>query len=285
MLYRPQPAKLTPKKTYTSSSACGRTNAPGGATRCAACYNGTVDGVINFNKAGGITSAKALYKVRAITGQRKSGHAGTLDPGAAGVLVLCLGRATKLVERIMDQPKVYRATARLDVTSESLDAGRPLVPVSITRAPTLDELRSALNSFEGVIEQIPPNISAVKVAGVPAYKRAHRDQPLNLNPRSVRVYRLRLRAYDFPTMNFEMSCGRGTYVRSLIRDLGRLLGTGGCLTSLVRLRVGPFRIDDAWSLEDLAGESDPSSYLIDLEQANSALESPEFPVDSSWQLA
>ena len=244
-----------------------------------------MDGIINFNKAGGITSAKALYKVRAITGQRKSGHAGTLDPGASGVLVLCLGRATKLVERIMDQPKVYRATARLDVTSESFDSDRPLVPVSVLREPTYDELRFALNSLEGVIDQIPPDISAVKVAGVPAYKRARRDQPLNLKPRSVRIDYLRVHAYDYPAIDFEMSCGRGTYVRSVIRDLGLQLGTGGCLTSLVRLRVGPFAIDDAWTLEALSRESEPSSCLISLSQAGHVLQAPEFSKTSSWQLA
>ena len=243
-----------------------------------------MDGLINFHKPVGITSAKALYKARAITGQRKSGHAGTLDPGASGVLVLCLGRATKLVERIMDQPKVYRATARLDVTSESFDADRPLVPVPVARVPTHEELRLALDSFEGVIDQIPPDISAVKVDGVPAYKRARRDQPLNLKPRSVRVYGLHVHAYDFPTIDFEMSCGRGTYVRSLIRDLGRRLGTGGCLTSLVRLRVGPFPLDHSWTLNALSLESNPSSYLIDFPKADRLLQSVEPTMSSRYLL-
>lgn len=230
-----------------------------------------MDGIINFNKPVGITSAKALYKVRTITHQRKSGHAGSLDPNASGVLVLCMGRATKLVEQVMNQPKVYRAVARLDVTSDSFDSDRPLMPVPVARPPTPDELRSALLSFEGAIEQTPPDISAVKVGGVPAYKRARRNQPLELKPRQVHVYWLHLRSYDFPNLDFEMCCGRGTYVRALIRDLGQRLNTGGCLTSLVRLRVGPFAIAEAWTL-DAMRDADPAAYLIELPRAVSLLD-------------
>ncbi len=231
-----------------------------------------MDGIINFNKPIGVTSAKALYKVRSIVRERKSGHAGTLDPAATGVLVLCLGRATKLVERVMDQPKAYRTTARLDVTSESFDSDRPLQPVAVRSVPTIDQLQSALRSFEGVIEQVPPAISAVKVGGVPAYKRAGGHAPLELKARTVRIYWLHLHAYAFPTIDIEMCCGRGTYVRSLIRDLGVQLETGGCLTSLVRLRVGPFSVDDAWTLDSLAA-AESSSYLVGIDSAIATLAS------------
>ncbi len=227
----------------------------------------TLDGIINLHKPTGITSAKALYRVRAITGQRKSGHAGTLDPGASGVLVLCLGRCTKLVEAVMDQPKVYRSTARLDVTSESFDADRPLIPVPIDRPPLPEEVLEACRSFEGEIEQIPPNISAVKIGGIPAYKLARRDEPLKLRPRLARIYWLHVHRFDFPTLDFEVCCGRGTYVRALIRDLGERLGTGGCLTSLVRRVVGPFSLDDAWSIESLRDEPDPNAYVMDPDAA------------------
>jgi tRNA pseudouridine55 synthase len=231
-----------------------------------------LDGIINLNKPIGITSAKALYRVRSITGQRKSGHAGTLDPGASGVLVLCLGRATKLVELIMDQPKVYRATARLDVTSESFDTDRPTVPVEVVEIPTLDRVRAACAGLEGLIEQVPPQISAVKVGGQPAYKRAFRQQPVQLKARPVRVYWIHLHHCEWPQIDFEVSCGRGTYVRSLIRDLGARLGTGGCLTSLVRRRAGPFTEDDAWSIEALRQAAGPEEYLIDLDRARALLE-------------
>ena len=232
----------------------------------------TLDGIINLHKPIGITSAKALYRVRSITGQRKSGHAGTLDPGASGVLVLCLGRATKLVESIMDQPKVYRATARLDVTSESLDADSPLVSVRCDAVPSLDQIADVVQSFEGEILQVPPRISALKIAGVPAYKRARQGQPFDLAARPVRVYWLCLHAYKWPTLDFEVCCGRGTYVRSLIRDLGERLGTGGCLTSLVRSRVGPFCIDAGWSFETLETAASAADYILGLEKARELLD-------------
>jgi len=225
-----------------------------------------VDGLINFHKPVGITSAKALYRVRTITRERKSGHAGTLDPAASGVLILCLGKATKLVERLMDQPKVYRTTARLDVTSESFDSDRPLHPVAVDAPPTIDQVRTALSSFEGTIEQVPPTISAVKVGGVPAYKRTARDEVVALKPRPVRVDWIRLHSYGWPTIDFEMCCGRGTYVRSIVRDLGLALGTGGCLTSLIRTRIGPFTIEDAWTFDRLEGAL-PADYLIPLDRA------------------
>ena len=129
-----------------------------------------MDGLIILNKPPGITSAKVLYRVRKVTGQRKSGHAGTLDPAAEGVLILCLGAATKLVEQLMDQPKLYRATARLDVTSDSFDSDRPLQPVQVDRVPEPAEVGAAMRQFEGEILQVPPAVSALKIGGRPAYK-------------------------------------------------------------------------------------------------------------------
>jgi len=230
-----------------------------------------VDGIITLHKPIGITSAKALYRVRAITGERKSGHAGTLDPAASGVLVLCLGKATKLVESIMDQAKVYRATARLDVTSESFDSDRPLTTAEVTTIPTIEAVRAVCAGFEGAIEQVPPQISAVKVGGVPAYKRRAGDGPMVLAARAVTIYWLHIHALAWPTLDFEMCCGRGTYVRSLIRDLGQRLGSGGCLTSLTRSQVGPFTVENSWSIESLAAAAGLSEYLLDTQSARTAL--------------
>ncbi|NOS99925.1 MAG: tRNA pseudouridine(55) synthase TruB, partial [Phycisphaerales bacterium] len=178
------------------------------------------DGVIVLWKPVGISSARAVYRVRSITGVRKSGHAGALDPGAEGVLIVCQGKATRLVERIMALPKVYRAAARLDVTSESLDSDSPLTPVPVGAEPSEDQVRGALARFVGTIEQAPPRISAVKIGGVPAYKRARRGEDVAPRPRPVRIDSIRLDRYVWPTMAFEMACGRGTYVRSLVRDVG-----------------------------------------------------------------
>jgi tRNA pseudouridine55 synthase len=232
-----------------------------------------LDGIINLNKPVGITSAKALYRVRSLTGQRKSGHAGTLDPAASGVLVLCLGKATKLVESIMGLVKVYRATARLDVTSESHDGDRPITPVEVAEAPSAEVVRTACTAFEGLIDQVPPQISAVKVGGQPAYKRTRRDRPVALAPRPVHIHWLHVHAFDWPVLEFELCCGRGTYVRSLIRDLGAKLGTGGCLVALERRRVGPFIVNEAWTLESIGDATGPEAYVLDIEHARRMLES------------
>jgi tRNA pseudouridine55 synthase len=237
-----------------------------------------MDGLINLNKPTGITSAKALYRVRKITRVRKSGHAGTLDPAASGVLVLCLGKATKLVEMLMDQPKVYRATARLDVTSESFDSDRPLVAVPVAAPPDEASVRAACRRFEGVIEQVPPAISAVKVGGRPAYKRSRRGETLELRPRPVHIHWLHVHRYQWPVLEFELACGRGTYVRALVRDLGITLNTGGCLTALTRAAVGPLRLEDARTFEDLENASGPEEYLIPLEHARGLLAADPAPV-------
>ena len=237
-----------------------------------------MDGLINLFKPKGITSAKALYRVRRITGVRKSGHAGTLDPGAEGVLVLCLGKGTKLVERIMDQPKVYRATARLDVTSESFDSDSKLTAVDVAAVPSREDVIRALASFEGRIQQVPPRISAVKLGGRPAYKRARTGETLDLAPRAVTIYWLVVHTYDWPTLDFALACGRGTYVRSVVRDLGAALSTGGCLTSLTRTAVGPFASSEGWTFDGLEASGDPADYLIPLEGAIRLLDRRPIPI-------
>ena len=229
-----------------------------------------MDGIINFHKPTGITSAKALYRVRKISGQRKSGHAGTLDPAAEGVLVLCLGKATKLVESLMDQPKVYRATARLDVTSESFDSDRPLHAVDVRTIPDVDDVRAAAVALEGTIQQLPPAISALKVGGRPSYKLQKAGRLPELKPRAVHVYWLHIHTYTWPTLEFSVACGRGMYVRALIRDLGTSLDTGGCLTALTRTAVGPFHVDQAWSFESLE-QAPADSYVVPLERARELL--------------
>lgn len=226
-----------------------------------------MDGIINLYKPTGITSAKALYRVRKITGVRKSGHAGSLDPAAAGVLILCQGKATKLVEQIMDLPKVYRATGRLDVTSESYDSDRPLKEVVVDSSPSEDQVRAAFAELEGEVDQVPPRISAIKVGGVPSYKLSTRDGVAPLKSRKVRIYWMHVHRYAWPVVDFEMCCGRGTYVRSVIRDVGLRLGTGGCLTGLVRKAVGPFTFDEAWTFERLESAGAGSTCVIPLAQS------------------
>ncbi len=231
-------------------------------------------GIINLNKPKGITSAKALYRVRRTTRVKKSGHAGTLDPMATGVLLLCQGRATKLVERLMDQPKVYRTTARLDVTSDSFDAEQPLIDVPIRATPTLAQIHEILAGFEGTISQIPPRYSAIKLGGLPAYKTVGMENAPEIKPKSVTVYWMHLHAFDWPTIDFEVACGRGTYIRSLIRDIGERLSTGGCLTSLARTAVGPFNLENAWTFDGIESAAEGDPYLTPIEKVIEWLDVP-----------
>jgi tRNA pseudouridine55 synthase len=210
-----------------------------------------MDGLLNTFKPTGITSAKFLYRVRKVTGIRKSGHAGTLDPAADGVLLIGVGKGTKLTETLMDLPKVYTASARLDVTSSSFDSDRPLAPVTVGEIPTRDEIDAAAQAFVGAIEQVPPAVSALKVGGRPAYKQDPAKMAERLAPRPVQIYWLKVTRYDWPTLDFAVACGRGTYVRALIRDWGQALNAGGCLTSLRRTAVGPFTAENALGIQDL----------------------------------
>lgn len=164
----------------------------------------------------------------------------------------------------MDLPKVYRATARLDLVSKGFDSEKVTEPARVERVPSENEVRQTLAALEGWIDQVPPSFSAVKISGVPAYKLARRGRVPDLSPRRVRVYWIHLWRYAWPELDFEVACGRGTYVRALIRDLGTRLGTGGCLTGLIRRAVGPFQVSESWTLERLSA-AEPAEYLIPLD--------------------
>lgn len=226
-----------------------------------------MDGIFVIDKPTGITSARVVDRVRRATGIRKSGHAGTLDPAATGVLLVCQGRATKLVESMMDLSKAYETTARLDVTSESYDSDAELIPVDVANIPTESDVREAIGSFVGEIEQTPPAVSAVKIRGVPAYKRQRRGETVVVQPKRVTIYDLELTEFAWPNIAFRMNCGRGTYVRALIRDLGAKLNTGGCLTSLRRTRIGPFSTQQGLTLEDLQDDEKRHNRFIPIDLA------------------
>ena len=209
------------------------------------------DGLLNFYKPGGITSARALDRVRALTGLRKSGHAGTLDPSADGVLLICFGRATRRVEQLMTLPKTYRATGRLDATSPTLDADSPLTSVVVQSPPTLEQILNFTQRMIGEIDQMPPQVSALKVNGVPAYRLARKGQTVDLKPRRIQIDEWTITRYDWPEIDFVVRCGRGTYIRAMIRDLGQSLGTGGILTRLTRVAIGPFATAESTTLDEL----------------------------------
>jgi len=210
-------------------------------------------GILSVNKDAGYTSFQIVAWVRRGSGERKVGHAGTLDPAATGVLVVCLGQAVRVSEYLMELPKVYRAHIALGMATDTYDAeGKPTFVGDFGNI-TEQQLREALQSFIGPIQQTPPAFSAVKVRGQPAHRLARKGQLPVLKPRPVRVDRIELLQFQPPLLELEVACGKGTYIRTLAHDLGQRLGCGAHLAGLTRTRVGPFTLDSAVTLAELEG--------------------------------
>jgi tRNA pseudouridine55 synthase len=201
-------------------------------------------GLLLIDKPSGITSHDAVSRVRRALGIKKVGHSGTLDPMATGLLVMGVGRGTRLLRFLGDSPKLYEGTGVLGVETSTLDADGKVVaeaPVSVTEA----QLREAISGFEGVIQQVPPAFSAVRVRGERLYRAARRGAELDAPARTVHVYAFNLRGFDTPRFDFRVRCSGGTYVRSLVAEVGGVLGCGAHLAALRRTAVGPFRVQDA----------------------------------------
>lgn len=209
-----------------------------------------MDGWLVLDKPAGLTSRDAVNVVqRWFPRGMKLGHTGTLDPLATGVLVLCLGRATKLADVVQGMGKEYRTVIRLGATSTSDDADGEVTETPDPKVPTEAAVREALTAFVGVIEQLPPAVSALKVNGVRAHELARAGKPVDVKPRPVRVDSVELLRYEWPELELLISCGKGTYVRSIARDLGVKLGVGGLVQALRRTRVGPFTTDKSANLD------------------------------------
>lgn len=210
-----------------------------------------ISGIFNIDKPAGPTSFQVVSLVRRLSGVRRVGHAGTLDPSATGVLVVCLGQATRLVEYMMEATKVYRGEVRLGITTDTLDATG--TPVSQADPSNIDrrQVEEALTAFVGEIDQVPPMFSALKYNGEPLYRYARAQRQVERQARRVTIHRLQLLAFRPPLATIEVECGKGTYIRALAHDLGQQLGCGAHLAALARLRVGPFTLDDACSLPQL----------------------------------
>jgi tRNA pseudouridine55 synthase len=209
-------------------------------------------GILSVDKPTGMTSHDVVAAVRRITGQRRVGHAGTLDPLATGLLLLCLGRATRVAEYLMRGRKVYQATVRLGAVTDSYDAMGRVVAVAPVDDLSGEQIAEALAEFVGRIEQTPPVYSAIKSKGTPLYKLARQGRAVSPPPRRVEVEAIELLAWNAPDLTLLVRCGPGTYVRSLAHDLGQRLGPGGHLTALRRLSQGRWRVEDAASLEEVA---------------------------------
>ena len=213
-----------------------------------------LDGWLAIDKPAGMTSTQVVGRVRRITSAAKLGHGGTLDPMATGVLPIALGEATKTVAYVMDGAKRYRFTVRWGEARDTDDADGTVTATSAAR-PADAEIRAALPAFTGEIVQCPPAYSAIKIDGRRAYELARKNEAVAPEPRSVRVDALELVAVDdADRATFEVTCGKGAYMRALARDLGCALGTFGHIAALRRLSVGPFAEADAVSLERLEAD-------------------------------
>ena len=206
---------------------------------------GNLSGVLNLDKPGGMTSRDVVDLISRPLRKVKVGHAGTLDPLASGVLVVCVGSATRLIENVQRMPKAYRTVVRLGARSDTLDADGRVEVSENPPIPTEAEVRAALASQVGTIEQVPPQFSALKVEGRRAYDLARVGQAVELAARPVRIDRVELISYEWPRLEFTVDCGSGTYIRSIARDVGEALGCGGLVEVLVRTRIGPFLQSDA----------------------------------------
>lgn len=209
-----------------------------------------MDGIFSINKQPGMTSHDVVARVRRLVHQKRVGHSGTLDPSASGVLPVCLGQATRVAEYLSESGKEYRATIHFGTVTTTYDADGAVVresPVDLSR----ERIAAVLPDFTGDLMQVPPVYSAIKRAGQRAYELARAGETVIMEPRNVTIYDLRLESWEPPELELDVSCSKGTYIRSLAYDLGERLGPGAYLSRLVRTRSGPFTLKDSLTLEEL----------------------------------
>ncbi len=210
-----------------------------------------LNGLLNVNKPVGCTSFSVVAKVRRLSGERRVGHAGTLDPAASGVLPICLGQATRVAEYLLECPKEYLAGIELGISTDTYDSEGRVTARGELHHISLTMVEETLHSFEGAIEQVPPAFSAVKIKGRKSYALARAGKEVTLQPRMVHIHDIEIMSFNLPYMKLKISCSKGTYIRSLAHDLGVNLGCHAYLKELERTSYGPFKIDDAISPDQL----------------------------------
>jgi tRNA pseudouridine55 synthase len=209
------------------------------------------DGILNINKPMGKTSFEVVSFVRRLSGERRVGHGGTLDPQAEGVLPVCLGQGTRVVQFLSEGEKVYRAQVELGTATDTYDASGKVAQRGDASAVTRELVESILALFRGSIGQVPPMYSALKYRGKPLYRLARAGVEVPRRQRKVHISLLEISDFQLPSLTLEIACSKGTYIRSLAHDIGQALGCGAHLSSLLRLRSGPFHISDSITLPQL----------------------------------
>lgn len=234
-----------------------------------------MDGILIIDKSAGVTSHDVVARVRHVLGERRVGHAGTLDPLATGVLVLGIGKGTRILEYLVGQPKRYHGTVRLGITTTTYDVEGEVTHRTEGPWPKRARVEATLARFRGSIEQRPPVYSAVRQDGERLYEKARRGETVHVEPRRVTVHELHLLRYEPPHLDIDVTCSKGTYIRSLAHDIGEALGVGGHLTALRRLEVGPFSVEEAVSLDILKNAADGGRLASVMLTLNEGL--PMFP--------
>ena len=210
-----------------------------------------MNGIINVYKEKGYTSHDVVAVLRKIAGQKKIGHTGTLDPDATGVLPVCLGRATKLCDLLTDRDKTYEAVLLLGKTTDTQDISGAILKEQPTDHLNEAEVTKVIESFKGTYDQIPPMYSALKVNGKKLYELAREGKTVERKSRKVTIYQIHIKEIQLPRVRMEVTCSKGTYIRTLCHDIGNLLGTGGCMEELIRTRSGNFTWEDSMTLAEV----------------------------------
>jgi tRNA pseudouridine55 synthase len=219
-------------------------------------------GFINIDKPLHLTSHDVVSRVRRKLSIKKVGHSGTLDPLASGVLVVCVGQATRLSEYVMGSRKRYRACIKLGETTATYDAEGAVLTYTDPTAITMAEIQAQLSAFTGDIQQLPPMYSAVKMNGKKLYELAREGESIERQFRAVTIYSLTIESFENPLLTLSVHCGSGTYIRSLAHDLGQTLGVGAHLCGLVRTQSGAFNLEQAVALETFMESNEPTRYII-----------------------
>lgn len=210
-----------------------------------------MDGILVINKPSGITSHDVVVKARKKLNYKKVGHAGTLDPLATGVLVLLLGKTTKLSTTFIGYDKAYRATLILGIITDTADTQGAILKTLSYEQITTEKIYQAFRKFEGEIQQVPPMVSAVKYQGRKLYQLARKGLVVDRLPRDIIIHKLFVEEIALPKIKFYLECSKGTYVRQLAADIGETLGCGACICQIERTQVGPFTLEEAIDLEDI----------------------------------
>ncbi|HIZ75141.1 MAG TPA: tRNA pseudouridine(55) synthase TruB [Candidatus Mediterraneibacter stercoravium] len=227
-----------------------------------------INGILNIYKEKGYTSHDVVARLRKITGQKKIGHTGTLDPDAEGVLPVCLGRATKVCDMLTDRDKTYRAVLLLGKTTDTQDISGKVLSEKDTEGISTETVLECVRGFVGEYDQIPPMYSALKINGRKLYELAREGKTVERKSRRVMIREINIEKTELPRVYMEVSCSKGTYIRTLCHDIGERLGTGGCMEQLVRTRAGSFDISGSHRIEEVAeaaADGRIEEYLIPLD--------------------